>query len=170
MRGKRYVAFVGLALLSACASPPPPPDIAKNLYEVEAASRKVEPQKDVGLFYLLSPATETDRPNLMSLKIDGEYAMSGNLNEKFYVFCLPPGRHEFKFDGTADATDTINVESGRIYARQYKSTAGGFLIFFSATSQLSDMSSDGVKDAIASRRIGTDKTYYNSRHRCRSLS
>lgn len=169
MRSK-ICAPIALALLTACASPPPPPDIAKNLYEVEAASRKVEAQKDVGLLYVLSPATANERPNSLSLKINGEPAMAGNLSDKFYVFCLPPGRHELAFMGTAEATDTINVEPGRIYARQYKSWAGGFLIFFAVGSQLSEMSADGVKDAIASRRIGTDSTYYNSRHRCRALS
>jgi hypothetical protein len=166
----KICASIAVALLTACASPPPPPDIAKNLFEVEAASRKVEPQKEVGLLYVLSPATTNERPNSLSLKIDGEPAMSGNLSDNFYVFCLPPGRHELAFYGTAEATDTIKVEPGRIYARQYKSWASSFLIFLAVGSQLSEMSTEGIKDAIASRRIGTDSTYYNSRHRCRALS
>ena len=159
-----------VALLAGCASPPPP-DTLKNLYEVEHAARQMKPQSDVALLYLTS--TEKNQGNETALRINGELSMQKSFFDgQFYVFCLPPGKYDIVYRGDfliPNKQEFLQAEAGGIYVRDFSQFAAVILYIPLTASKLRDMEVEQAKSLIASKRIGTEVEYANSKYRCRSL-
>lgn len=164
---------LAVMLMSACASSPPPESL-KNLYEVEHAARKLKPQSEVALLYLIS--TDNKQKGFeAALRINGELSMQRSFfDDQFYVFCLPPGKYDLVYRGDfliPNKQEFLTAEPGVIYVRDFNQYAMMIVPFLPPLtgSNLRDTNIEAAKQLIAYKRIGTELEYTNSRYRCRSL-
>lgn len=170
---KRFLCLLSLGFIMTGCATPIPPETIKNLYEVEASARKMEPQNDVALLYVLEP--QSTRSGLEAkLMINNEPVMEGELYQKFYVFCLPPDTYNLTFVGdliVPNKSEFIKVEAGNIYIRSFKQMIGSILLYIPlVASNLSEVELKEAKEKIEILRIGEDEIYQKSRFRCRKIN
>lgn len=171
----KKLAPIALLLLSCCVAPPPPQESLKNLYEIEYLARQIKPQSDVALLYLIS-SENTQTQHETGLIINNELSMQqSKINEKFYVFCLPPGKYDITYRGgflIPNKQEFLNAEAGAIYVRDFSQFALMILPILPpvTASRVKDTEINAAKQQIGYKRIGSELEYANSRYRCRSLS
>lgn len=168
---KRMVCLMLMGLIvSGCASPITP-ETLKNLYEVEAEARKMIPQDDVALLYIVDPPNG-DKHSVRSLEINDNWALLGRLSDSFYIFCLHPNSYKLsiKQDWVEDEKEFLEAKAGEIYVRALESWVDYRLLVPVVRSKIKSVSIEWAKKIVAARRIGDDVLYMDSLYRCRSLN
>jgi len=162
-------AVLTLPLATACAYQPSI-EAKRNLYEVESNARKMTPQEDSGLLYLIAP--ERRQPGLTTIHINGNIAMRGLLHDNFYVFCIPPGKYDIKYEADVlipNKSEFVEIAKSQIYVRQFDQLFAAIFIIPLSGSKLESVDYEQAKQRVSTLRLGQDEAYVNSQYRCRSF-
>jgi len=166
--------FIGIAAacaaLTGCAGGPAPATL-QNLYAVEASARRMAPQDDVAVLYLM--ATERHAAHPITVRINGEVSLDGPIvYEHFYVYYLPPGKYEIVYGADmlpADKGEIIEAKARDILVRDFVQSMTSIVSTSISYSSIDQIDPETARNLVSSKRIGVEQAYAAARFRCRQI-